>query len=320
MIIGVLFKFQVMLKPKLFLLGFVFLFAGNSMAQEFIPIWPPGKKPNFNGKSVSDTVYNERIWRVGQPGIYAFVVPKQENTGTAVLICPGGGYERISHLYNGFNLARWYNSIGVSAFVLIYRLPHQQDLVNRQLAPLQDAQRAMKLIRANAAKWNIQRNKIGVMGTSAGGHLASMLGTRSDDVSVIRDPFDSVVFRPDFMVLLSPVISMGPLAHRGSRRHLMGADTSKAMLDQYSSELQVSAFTPPTFLVHAQNDSTVMVQNSLVFYNALLAARINASLHVFPQGGHGIRLDHNPGSTDLWMDLLEKWLKEMDFVIPVPFR
>lgn len=320
MITGNPFNHQFMFTRNLVVVVFALVFTNDLFAQEFISLWPPGKKPNFNGKTVSDTIYNERIWRVGQPGIYAFVVPKQENTGTAILICPGGGYERISHLYNGFNLARWYNSIGVSAFVLIYRLPHQQDLVNRQLAPLQDAQRAMKMIRANAGKWNILRNKIGVMGTSAGGHLASMLGTRSDDVSVIRDPFDSVAFRPDFMVLLSPVISMGSLAHRGSRRHLMGADTSKAMLDQYSSELQVSAFTPPTFLVHAQNDSTVMVQNSLVFYNALLAARINASLHVFPQGGHGIRLDHNPGSTDLWMELLEKWLKEMDFVIPFPFK
>jgi acetyl esterase/lipase len=291
----------------------------TSFSQEFIPLWPEGRKPNFNGKKVTDTIYNDRTWRVGTPGMYAFVVPKSENKGTAVLICPGGGYERISHLYNGFNLAKWYNSIGVNAFVLIYRLPHQQDLQQRYLAPLQDAQRAMRLIRQHAAQWNIIPGKVGVMGTSAGGHLASMLGTR-EDVSQIADSVDKADYRPDFMVLLSPVITMGPYAHGGSKRNLLGSDTSKAMIQKYSSEWQVSASTPPAFIVHALNDSTVKVQNSLMFHNALIAAKINASLHIFPQGGHGIRLDDNPGSTDLWLDLLEAWLKEMGWVPPIPFK
>lgn len=294
----------------------IFVKAGS---QDFIPLWPEGKKPNFNGRKVTDTVYNDRIWRVGTPGMYAFVVPKSENKGTAVLICPGGGYERISYLYNGFNLAKWYNSIGVNAFVLIYRLPHQSDLQQRAIAPLQDAQRAMRLIRQNASTWNILPGKIGVMGTSAGGHLATMLATR-EDVSQISDSVDKAAYRPDFMVLLSPVVSMGNLAHGGSKRNLLGADTSKAMIEKYSSELQISAFTPPAFIVHALNDSTVKVQNSLMLHNALIAAKINASLHVFPQGGHGIRLDDNPGSTDLWLPLLEAWLKEMGWVQPIPFK
>jgi dipeptidyl aminopeptidase/acylaminoacyl peptidase len=178
----------------------------------------------------------------------------------------------------------------------------------------------MRIIRANAVAWNLKADKIGVMGTSAGGHLAAMLGTRTDDVSAIKDSFDIRPFRPDFMVLLSPVISMGPYAHPGSKRNLLGADTTKAMIEKYSNELHVSAGMPPVFMVHALNDSTVKVQNSLLFYNALIAAKINASLHVFPQGGHGIRLDDNPGSTDLWMNLLEMWLKEMNLVIPIPFK
>jgi acetyl esterase/lipase len=299
----------------------ILLFINTSIfSQDFIPLWPEGKKPNFNGKKITDTLYNERIWRVNKPGMYAFVVGKQESKGSAVLICPGGGYERLSHIYNGFNLAHWYNSIGISAFVLIYRLPHQADLQQRAEAPLQDAQRAMRIIRANAVAWNLKADKIGVMGTSAGGHLAAMLGTRTDDVSAIKDSFDIRPFRPDFMVLLSPVISMGPYAHPGSKRNLLGADTTKAMIEKYSNELHVSAGMPPVFMVHALNDSTVKVQNSLLFYNALIAAKINASLHVFPQGGHGIRLDDNPGSTDLWMNLLEMWLKEMNLVIPIPFK
>jgi len=289
-------------------------------SQDFIPLWPEGRKPNFNGKKVTDTLYNERIWRVGTPGMFAFIVPKSENKGTAVLICPGGGYERLSHIYNGFNLAKWYNSIGVSAFVLIYRLPHQQDLQQRQLAPLQDAQRAMKLIRAGATAWNIKTDKIGVMGTSAGGHVASTLGTHVEDVSAIKDSLDTVNYRPDFMILLSPVISMGKYAHPGSKKNFIGPDSTRAMIEKYSNELQVTAATPPTFIVHALNDSTVKVQNSVLFYKALLDKKVNASIHIFPQGGHGIRIDDNPGSTDLWLTLLEAWLKETGLVVPIPFK
>ncbi len=308
-----------MISKKLILV-ICLLYSMHIGAQEFIPLWPEGKKPNFKGKRLTDSLSNERIWRVGTPGLYAFVVPKSENKGTAVLICPGGGYERLSYLYNGFNLAKWYNSIGVSAFVLIYRLPHQADLQQRQLAPLQDAQRGMRIIRANATAWNIKPDKVGVMGTSAGGHVASTLGTHFDDVSAIRDSLDAFSYRPDFMVLLSPVISMGSYAHPGSKRYFIAGDSTKAMVEKYSNELQVSKSTPSTFIVHALNDSTVKVQNSLLFYQALLEKKINASIHIFPQGGHGIRVDDNPGSTDLWMNLLEAWLKEMGFVVPIPFK
>src|SRR5918993_660710 len=138
-------------------------------AQEFIPLWPAGKKPNSNGKTVTDSLYNDRIWRVGTPGMYAFLVPKAENKGTTVLICPGGGYERLSHIYNGFNFAKWFNAHGINVFVLLYRLPHQQDLRDRASGPLTDAQRAVRIVRANAEKWNLSKDNIGMMGVSAGG-------------------------------------------------------------------------------------------------------------------------------------------------------
>jgi len=285
----------------------------NVSAQEFIPLWPAGKKPNFNGKIVSDSIFNERIWRVGTPGMYAFTVPKSENKGTTVLICPGGGYERLSHIYNGFQVARWFNTQGINAYVLIYRLPHQQDLQNSETAGLQDAQRAMKMLRAHATEWNLKKDKIGVMGVSAGGHLASMLGTRRENLSTIRDSLDTFSFRPDFMILLSPVISMGVYAHPGSKKNLLGPDTTAEMIRRYSNEFQVSSFTPPVFMVHAQNDSTVSVQNSVMFYKALIDQKIPASIHIFPQGAHGIKLVDNPGSTDLWLQLLNKWLEEMGF-------
>ena len=286
------------------------------LCQEFIPLWPEGKKVNSTGGAVQDSLYNERIWRVGTPGIYAFRVGKSENKGTSVLICPGGGYERLSHLYNGFNFARWFNTLRINAFVLIYRLPHQKDLLQRQQAPLQDAQRALKLIRSRAHQWDLQADKIGVMGVSAGGHVASTLGTFGKDISGIKDSLDAVVYRPDFMILLSPVITMGQYTHPGSRKHFLGGDTTKANIDQYSNELQVTVATPPTFLVHALNDSTVSVYNSLMFYEALLKNKVDASIHIFPQGGHNIKLVDNPGSTDLWLNLLELWLNEKRFVVP----
>ncbi|MBL0234895.1 MAG: alpha/beta hydrolase [Chitinophagaceae bacterium] len=308
------------IKKKVILAACIFISILEARSQEYIRLWPEGKKINFNGKKVTDSLFNERIWRVSDPGMYSFLVPQGENKGTAVLICPGGGYERLSYLYNGFNLAKWYNSIGINAFVLIYRLPHQADLTEREKAPLQDAQRAMKIIRANAARWNIKPGKLGIMGTSAGGHLATMAGTKLIDISSINDSLDKYDHRPDFMVLLSPVITMGEYAHKPSRQRLLGPDTSQVMLDLYSNEKQVSNSTPPVFMVHALNDSTVPVQNSLLFYQALIAHKVNASLHIFPQGGHNIRIDDNPGSTDQWLVLLEAWLKEMGFAEPLPFK
>ncbi|MDQ3847145.1 MAG: alpha/beta hydrolase [Bacteroidota bacterium] len=286
----------------------------TAQAQEFIPLWPKGKKPNTNGTTVKDSLFNERIWRVGTPGMYAFPVPKSENTGTAVLICPGGGYERLSHIYNGFQVARWFNANGINAFVLIYRLPHQTDLKDRPIAPLQDAQRAMRIIRGNAKQWGVQPDKIGIFGTSAGGHVASTLGTHFQDVSTINDSLDAINYRADFMVLVSPVISMGTFAHPGSKKNLLGAQPSKEGIEKYSNELQVSSATPPAFIVHALNDSTVPVQNSLLFYQALVDKKVNATLHIFPQGGHGIKMYDNPGSTDLFPQLLLLWLREKGYL------
>ena len=145
------------------MLAAILLLSVSLSAQEFIPLYPEGKKPNWNGKKTTDSLFNERIWRVGTPGIFAFLVPKAENRGTSVIICPGGGYERLSHIYNGFNFAKWFNAKGINVFVLLYRLPHQQDLKERQLGPLTDVQRAVRLVRANAGRWNLLKENIGVM-------------------------------------------------------------------------------------------------------------------------------------------------------------
>jgi acetyl esterase/lipase len=283
---------------------------------EFISLYPEGKMPNSKGLMVKDSIANERIYRVGTPGMYAFFPSAQENKGAAVLICPGGGYERLAYVVSGTQLAKWFNTIGISAFVLNYRLPNSPDLVQRETGPLQDAQRAIKIIRANAAKWGIKADKIGVQGSSAGGHLASLLGTATEDVAGIHDPLDSVSFHPNFIILVSPVIDLGTYAHAGSRKNLLGENPSRELMNKYSTQNNVSVATPPAFIVHAFNDKAVVPMNSLLFYKALLEHKVVASLHIFPQGGHAIALRNNPGSTEQWPGLCEAWMIEMGFIPP----
>ncbi len=247
-------------------------------------------------------------------GAQDFFPSRQENKGAAILICPGGGYERLAYQISGTQLAKWFNTLGISAFVLNYRLPNSPDLKQREIAPLQDVERAMPIIRANAEKWQIKAGKIGVLGTSAGGHLAANLGTATEDLAKINDELDKLSFTPNFMILISPVITMGEYAHAGSKKNLLGANPSKELIEKYSLEKQVMPATPPVFIVHAFDDKAVNVRNSLMFYNALLDKNISASLHIFPHGGHAIALRNNPSSTEMWTSLCEMWLTEMGFI------
>ncbi len=283
-------------------------------AQDFIPLWEKGKTPNSKGMELKDDIRNERVYQVGTPGFYAFFPSQQENKGAAILICPGGGYERLAYQISGTQLAKWFNTLGISAFVLNYRLPNSPDLKQREIAPLQDAERAMRVIRANSATWQIKTDKIGVMGTSAGGHLAANLGTATEDLAKIGDDSDKFSFAPNFMILISPVITMGEYTHATSKKNLLGANPSAALVEKFSLEKQVKATTPPVFIVHAFDDKVVSPRNSLLFYNALLDKNISASLHIFPHGGHAIALRNNPGSTETWTKLCEMWLVEMNFI------
>jgi len=283
-------------------------------AQEFIPLWDKDQIPNSRGIELEDKIENERIHQVGTPGMYAFFPSWQQNKGAAVVICPGGGYAHLAYVIGGTQLAKWFNSMGVSAFVLKYRLPDSPDIKERQIAPLQDAQRAVRIIRSNAKKWRIKPDKIGVLGTSAGAHLAADLGTSTEDAAKINDELDKFSFAPNFMILVSPVITMGSHAHAGSKRNLLGANPSKQLIEKYSLERQVTPATPPAFVVHAFDDKAVNVRNSLMFYEALLDRKISASLHIFPNGGHAIALRNNPGSTETWTKLCEMWLVEMGLV------
>lgn len=287
-------------------------------AQAFLPLWPEGAMPNTRGLAVADSVARERVFRVATPGMYAFFPAAEENRGSAVVIFPSGGYHHLTYVLGGIQLARWFNTLGMSAFVVLYRLPTSPDLEDRTLGPQQDAQRAMRLVRANADAWGIDPSRVGAFGASAGGHLATTLGTHAEDVSRIGDAVDAERFAPDFMLLVSPVIDMGEHTHAGSRDNLLGPDPTPEQIEAYSNQTRVSPDTPPAFLVHASNDPAVPPMNSVLFYEALAEHDVPASLHIFPSGGHAIGLVNNPGSTDLWTDLCEAWLDEMGFLSASP--
>lgn len=280
-------------------------------AQEFIPLYPEGKMPNSKGMNLKEEIRDERIYQVGTPGIHAYFPSAKDNKGVAVLIIPGGGYVRIAYQNARTAVAQWLNSLGISAFALDYRLPTSPDLQQKELAPLQDAERAMRIIRANAKKWNIDPDKIGVMGTSAGGHPASFIGTTSEDLVRIGDEVDNFSFAPNFMILASPVITMGEFAHAGSRKYLLGENPSREMIDRYSTERHVTPKTPPAFIFLATDDQSVNPKNSLMFYAALLDNKVSATIHIFPVGGHSIPVKNGPGSSAEWTKLCELWMNEM---------
>lgn len=284
-------------------------------AQDTLWLYPENAIPDQKFYIHEDSLANERYYRIAKPRITFYATSKDENNGAAVLIIPGGGYHHITHEAAGIQMAKWFNTIGVNAFVLYYRLPNQENLDDRTIAPLQDAQRAMQLIRANAAKYDIDTARIGIMGTSAGGHLSALLATSSANVTTLNDEVSKVSFIPNFMILVSSVISMDKtISHAGSCDNLLGENPSQEIIDAYSCQNRVTPNTPPAFVVQAQDDNAVPVINSLLFYESLLKNRVPASLHIFTYGKHKIALRNNPGSTQYWVDLCEAWMKEMKII------
>lgn len=299
---------------KIFIFALLCSMALSLSAQTFLPIWN-NKMPNSKGIMVKDSIANERIYQVGTPGVYVFEPSIAENKHAAVVIIPGGGYARLAYQISGFQLAKWFNTFGVTAFVLNHRLPLSPDVIDSYKAPLQDAQRALRFIRANAEKWNIDVTKIGVMGSSAGGHLSATVSTINEDWSAIGDQMDTLSYKPNFTILVSPVISMHEYVHQGSRDNLLGKEASTKLKNLFSCDMQVDAQTPPAFLAHATDDRSVSSMNSILYYSALKKNNISKStLHIFPEGGHSIALRNNPGTTNSWTMLAEKWLLEIGMI------
>lgn len=281
-----------------------------------LPLWeqsPPNQQPA--GQPEERVQENGLLWmrHVQNPAIEVRLPARRNATGQAVVVCPGGAYAGLAYDWEGTDFAGWLNSRGIAAIVLRYRLPVDGDADHQKwLCPLLDAQRAIRLTRAHAADWAIDPAKVGIMGFSAGGHLASTAGTHFDAGDAgAADPVDRLSSRPDFMILIYPVISMmEPTTHAGSRHNLLGEHPSDALVRLYSNELQVTAETPPTFLVHAGDDNAVPVKNSLLFYEALLAHQVPAELHVYPKGGHGFAFALPNGRLQDWTHLCARWLAE----------
>jgi acetyl esterase/lipase len=241
------------------------------------------------------------------PTLIPYLVAKDKSNGTAVIICPGGGYVGLSMENEGSNIAKAFNKLGITAFILKSRLPSDSIMVDKTIGPFQDAQRAIQIVRQRAAEWGIDPHKVGIIGFSAGGHLASTASTHFD--KTVIDNKDNINLRPDFAMLIYPVITFGPKAHVASKENLVGKNASQELIDLYSNEKHVTANTPPTFLVAAEDDNVVPVENTLLFYQALLDNKVKAEMHIYPAGGHGFGL-YNKTTKDLWFDRLTNWLDE----------
>ncbi|MFT3746691.1 MAG: alpha/beta hydrolase [Agriterribacter sp.] len=276
-----------------------------------IALYPDNKIPNsIPGPDEEKSVTSDNILRISnisRPTLTVFLPDAAKANGTAVVICPGGGYGIVAASHEGYDVAKKFNEMGVAAFVLKYRMPNKKNQPDPSTAPLQDAQQAIITVRKNAAKWNIDTQRIGIMGFSAGGHLASTAGTHFNKV-LVEDP-GNISARPDFMLLIYPVISADvAITHAGSYKNLLGENPSKEQLALYSNEKQVTDKTPPAFLVHASDDNGVSPNNSIVFYQALIKNKVPAELHIYERGGHGFGM-YNKTTKEEWMDRAKNWME-----------
>lgn len=294
----------------LFLLLIMFSFK-SVQAQIMIPLYH-GQIPNSrqtvdeeNVRYETDSI--EIVSKVSRPGLTIFLPAAASATGEAVIICPGGGYINLAVGYEGEDVARRFVQSGIAAFVLKYRIPDDSTMVDKAYGPLQDAQQAILVVRSRSKEWGIDEHRIGIMGFSAGGHLAATAGTHFNK-NYIENP-DHISLRPDFLVLIYPVISFdSAIAHRGSELNLLGPNPSAKQIKEFSNEKQVTTLTPPAFLVHAKDDNAVPYANSLVFADALKKLHIPVEVYLFDKGGHGFGMNNKTSQED-WMKICIRWIK-----------
>ncbi|MGN6421608.1 MAG: alpha/beta hydrolase [Pseudobacter sp.] len=286
-----------------------------AMAQTEIPLYqqiPNSIATPNRESSATDQKGIVRISKVSQPTLKVYLPSKEKATGTGIIVVPGGGYSILAIKHEGDDVAKALNEMGIAAFVLKYRLPDDSTMVDPSIGPVQDAQRAIQMVREKAKEYGVKAGHLGILGFSAGGHLASTAGTHFDTHYIEVDRKTNL--RPDFQVLIYPVISFtDSLMHKGSRTRLLGEKPSEEKIKAFSNDQRVTAKTPPAFLVHAKNDKTVLIQNSRQFYAACLQHKVPAELYEFEQGGHGFGMI-NPTSAVKWMDLLQEWLKKNKFL------
>ncbi|NPD92437.1 alpha/beta hydrolase [Xylanibacter muris] len=267
--------------------------------------------PNANGTDHRDSILNNRIWRVEQPRMYVYTPGLEERCGAAVIVIPGGGYVKQAYETVGVSFAKWLNTFGVTAFVLIHRLPNQPDLEEPSIAPVMDAQRAVKWIRSHAADYGVSPHKIGLIGCSAGAHISACVNVAKEDYSRCGDALDTVSCRPDFAILVSPAgkidgVGESPKNTKGDIRKLM---------ERFPINTMIDGDTSPMLMFHASDDRTVSPLNSVEIYKSLLLSGVSkSSLHIFPFGAHGIALRGQPGSTACWTHIAEAWMREIDMI------
>ncbi len=287
----------------------------NLNAQEIIPLYNgvvPGSKASTTYTEVIQrgTDGISRISKVTEPTITVFEAPAEKANGTAVIICPGGGYGILAIDHEGYNVAKRFNEIGVTAFVLKYRLPSDEIMVDKTYALLQDVEQAIYLVRKNAKKYHVKSNKIGIMGFSAGGHLASTLLAHYDDVKIENK--EKINLRPDFAVLVYPVISFEESVHTGTMKNLLGSEPKDELKHYFSANQNINKKTPPTYLVHAKDDKSVPVANSILLNEALKKNGVKSEMYLYEQGGHGFGLKNKTSDVD-WFNLMANWMKKERF-------
>lgn len=280
-----------------------------------IPLWPEGVPASFRPDSLAakgavppeEVLADGRVAHVSVPSMIMIPAGIDRPTGTAVVICPGGGYSFLSREREGYQYARWLSSLGITSFILNSRLG---DFGHP--APLQDVLRAIRIVRSRAAEFKIDPDRIGVMGSSAGGHLAASASTLFDHADgKTGAELDAVSARPDFSILMYPVITLlDPAAHVGSRKQLLGENPPAELVDQMSLEKQVTEKTPPTLIIHTQEDRTVPIENALLYFQALTRAKVPAELYAFERGSHGMGMRNGLGTSSDWPKRAEEYLRD----------
>jgi acetyl esterase/lipase len=282
---------------------FLLLLSFHAGAQEIIDLYQ-GAIPNSKQSDVKEGERSGMFSGVTKPTLEAFLPEKGHSNGAAVVICPGGGYAVVVYQGEGVNTAKEFAKNGIAAFVLKYRLPSDSTMIDKTIGPLQDAQRAIEIVRERAAEWGIDEHKVGIMGFSAGGHLASTEATHYDHVVIENSNHTNV--RPDFQILVYPVISMqDSLTHLGSRDNLLGKHPSKTEIDEYSNDLRVTSQTPPAYIIQAGDDKVVDVDNSIAYYEQLRHHNVFVEMHLYPKGNHGFVLFM---PVEEWMNPIIMWI------------
>ena len=285
---------------KISLLGIaLLLFAMNISAQKTVKLWE-GNPPTDNGLTGAEKAERDGGWitNVTVPEMYIYLPEKSINTGLAVVICPGGGYGGVAISHEGHDFAKWLNSKGIAGIVLKYRMPNKHREV-----PLDDAQQAMRYVRDHAKEMDINPNKIGIAGYSAGGHLAATVSTHYATSGTST--------RPDFSILFYPVITMEISTHGGSKNNLLGDKPSSSVIHTFSNEKQVNSNTPPAILLLSDDDTSVLPANSIMYYDALKKNGVPATMYIFPRGGHGWGMRSDFSYNKEMLTLLEMWLNDI---------